>query len=58
MPLTVLVDREERIALSHAGDVGLLIFEPDISALFLIHDFSSYRFPVDLAVQWITVETA
>ncbi len=27
MPLTVLVDREERIAISHGGDVGLLISE-------------------------------
>ena len=32
MPLTVRVDREERIAISHAGDVGRLIFEADISA--------------------------
>jgi hypothetical protein len=33
MPLTVLVDREGRIAISHAGVVGLLIFEADINAL-------------------------
>jgi hypothetical protein len=33
MPLTALVDREERIAISHAGDFGLLIFEAVISAL-------------------------
>jgi hypothetical protein len=30
MPLTVLADREGRIAISHAG---LLIFEADINAL-------------------------
>jgi hypothetical protein len=33
MPLTVLVDREERIVISHAGDVGLVVFEADINAL-------------------------
>jgi hypothetical protein len=32
-PLTVLVDREDRIAISHAGDVGLVVFEADINAL-------------------------
>ena len=31
MPLTVLVDRENRIAISHAGTVGLLVFEADIN---------------------------
>ncbi|HEX8798332.1 MAG TPA: hypothetical protein VF772_06960 [Terriglobales bacterium] len=30
MPLTVLVDRE---AISHAGDVGLVVFEADIDVL-------------------------
>ena len=33
MPLTVLVDREDRIAISHAGDVDLVLFEADINAL-------------------------
>ena len=33
MPLTVLVDREDRIATSHAGDVDLVAFEADINAL-------------------------
>jgi hypothetical protein len=33
MPLTVLVDREDRIAISHAGDVGLVVLEADINAL-------------------------
>jgi hypothetical protein len=33
MPLTVLVDREGRIAISHAGVVDPLVFETDISAL-------------------------
>jgi hypothetical protein len=33
MPLTALVDGEDRIAISHAGDVGLVIFEADINAL-------------------------
>jgi len=33
MPLTVLVGREERIAISNAGEVDPLIFEADISAL-------------------------
>ena len=32
-PLIVLVDREGRIAISHAGDVGLVVFEADINAL-------------------------
>ena len=31
MPLTVLVDREDRIAISHAGVAGTLIFEADIN---------------------------
>jgi hypothetical protein len=31
--LTVLVDREGRIAISNAGDVDPLIFEADINAL-------------------------
>ena len=31
MPLTVLVDREDRIAISHAGVAGPLIFEADIN---------------------------
>jgi hypothetical protein len=31
--LTVLVDREGRIAISHAGDVGLVVLEADINAL-------------------------
>jgi hypothetical protein len=34
MPLTVLVDREGRIAISHAGVAGPLTFEADINALF------------------------
>jgi hypothetical protein len=33
MPLTVLVDHEDRIAISHAGDVDLGVFEADINAL-------------------------
>jgi hypothetical protein len=33
MPLTVLVDREDRIAISHAGDVCLVVFEADVNAL-------------------------
>src|SRR3984893_16805958 len=33
MPLTVLVDREGRIAISHAGVVDPLVFEADINAL-------------------------
>jgi hypothetical protein len=33
MPLTVLVDREDRIVVSHAGDVYLVVFEADINAL-------------------------
>jgi hypothetical protein len=33
MSLTVLVDRERRIPISHAGIVGLLVFEVDINAL-------------------------
>jgi len=33
MPLTVLVDREDRIVISNAGDVGLALFEADINAL-------------------------
>jgi hypothetical protein len=31
--LTVLVHREGRIAISHAGDVGLVVFEADINSL-------------------------
>ena len=33
MPVTVLVDREDRIAISHAGVVDPLVFEADINAL-------------------------
>jgi hypothetical protein len=33
MPLTVLVDREGRIAISHAGIVDPLVFEADMNAL-------------------------
>ena len=33
MPLIVLVDREDRIAISHAGDADLVVFEADINAL-------------------------
>jgi hypothetical protein len=33
MPLTVLVDREDQIAISHAGVVDPLVFEADINAL-------------------------
>ena len=33
MPLTVLVDREGRIAISHAEVVDPLVFEADINAL-------------------------
>jgi hypothetical protein len=33
MPLAVLVDREGRIAISHAGVVDPLVFEADINAL-------------------------
>jgi hypothetical protein len=33
MPLTVFVDREGRIAISHAGVVVPLLFEADINAL-------------------------
>jgi len=33
MPLTVLVDREGPIAISHAGVVDPLVFETDINAL-------------------------
>jgi hypothetical protein len=33
MPLTVLVDRKGRIAISHAGVVDPLIFEAEINAL-------------------------
>jgi hypothetical protein len=33
MPLTVLVDREDRIAISHAGDGDPLVVEADINAL-------------------------
>jgi hypothetical protein len=32
MPLTVLVDREGRVAISHAGVVDPLTFEADINA--------------------------
>jgi hypothetical protein len=32
-PLIVLVDREDRIATSHSGEVGLVDFEADINAL-------------------------
>jgi hypothetical protein len=32
-PLIVLVDREDRIATSHAGVVDPLVFEADINAL-------------------------
>ena len=32
-PLTVLVGREDRIAISHAGDGDPLVFEADINAL-------------------------
>jgi NADPH:quinone reductase-like Zn-dependent oxidoreductase len=35
MPLTVLVDREGRIAISHAGVVDPLAFEADINALLV-----------------------
>ena len=31
--MTVLVDREDRIVISHAGDVGLVRLEADINAL-------------------------
>jgi len=33
MPLTVLVDREDRIVISHAGDVDLVVFEAAINPL-------------------------
>jgi hypothetical protein len=33
LPVTVLVDREGRIAISHAGIVDPLVFEADINAL-------------------------
>jgi hypothetical protein len=33
MPLTVLVDRSGRLAISHAGVVDPLVFEADINAL-------------------------
>jgi len=33
MPLTVLVDREDLIAITHAGDGDPLVFEADINAL-------------------------
>jgi hypothetical protein len=33
MPLTVLADREGRIAISHTGVVDPLVFEADINAL-------------------------
>jgi hypothetical protein len=33
-PLIILVDREDRIATSHSGDVGLVDFEADINAPF------------------------
>ena len=33
MPLTVLVDREGRISISHPGVVDPLVFEADINAL-------------------------
>ena len=33
MPLTVLVDREGRLAISHAGVVDPLVFEADSNAL-------------------------
>jgi len=33
MPLTVLVDREGEIAISHAGVVDPLLFEANINAL-------------------------
>jgi hypothetical protein len=33
MPLTVRVDREDRIAISHAGDVDPSVVEAEISAL-------------------------
>ena len=32
IPLIVFVDREGRIAISHAGDVGLVVFDADINA--------------------------
>jgi hypothetical protein len=35
MPLTVLANREGRIAISHAGDIGLVVFEADINALLV-----------------------
>jgi len=31
--MTLTVDREGRIAISHAGDVGLVVFEADINAI-------------------------
>jgi len=33
MPLTVLVNREGRIAITHTGVVDSLVFEADINAL-------------------------
>ena len=33
MPLTVFVDREDQIAISHAGVVDPLVFEVDINVL-------------------------
>jgi hypothetical protein len=33
MPLTVLVDRQGRLAISHAGVVDPSVFEADINAL-------------------------
>jgi hypothetical protein len=32
MPVTVLAGHEDRIAISHAGDVDLVVFEADINA--------------------------
>jgi hypothetical protein len=45
MPLTVLVDREGRIAISHAGVVDPLVFEADINALKPAGAFSCWTSP-------------
>jgi hypothetical protein len=42
MPQIVLVDREDRIATSHSGDVGLVLFEADVNALLANGERAAY----------------
>jgi hypothetical protein len=45
-PLTALVHREDRIAISHAGVVDPLVFEADINALAELGLIDEYEFVV------------